>query len=267
MTSKVNNEPRLEPLESGCFRFDCHPEVPCFTECCADLNLALTPYDILRLKNRLNMESAQFLDQYTEPSLDQDHRLPRVRLRMNDGGRKPCPFVTEKGCRVYEDRPSACRIYPLGRATAKSRGGTSSVIERFFLVKEEHCKGFDESREWTVVDWTSDQGLDSYQKFNDLWMEIVTHQGSIGTGDAATRNIQMFFMASYNLEAFRRFVFKSSFLQSFEVDPDTVERIRQDEEALLEFAIKWIRFALFGEPTMSIRKEVLDRMEPPTKSR
>ncbi|MBI4773570.1 MAG: YkgJ family cysteine cluster protein [Deltaproteobacteria bacterium] len=266
MTNPSNKEASLEPLESKHFRFDCHPEVPCFTECCADLNLALTPYDILRLKKRLQLDASQFIDQYAEPAIEQMHRLPRLRLRMNDGGRKPCPFVTEKGCSVYDDRPSACRIYPLGRATAKSKSGASAVIERFFLVKEEHCKGFEESREWTVEDWTSDQGLDSYQKFNDLWMEIVTHQGSIGAGDVATRNAQMFFMASYNLEAFRRFVFNTSFLQSFEVDDDTVRRIRQDDEELLEFAIKWVRFALFGEPTMSIRKEVLAGRERPTRS-
>ena len=31
------------------FTFACHPGVPCFTECCRELDLALTPYDVLRL--------------------------------------------------------------------------------------------------------------------------------------------------------------------------------------------------------------------------
>ena len=43
----------MEPIQHGKFSFACHPDVPCFTKCCSDLDLALTPYDVLRLKNRL----------------------------------------------------------------------------------------------------------------------------------------------------------------------------------------------------------------------
>ncbi len=37
-------------VQDETFRFACHSQLPCFTRCCADLKLVLTPYDILRLK-------------------------------------------------------------------------------------------------------------------------------------------------------------------------------------------------------------------------
>ena len=47
---------KIEPVENGGFRFACHPGVVCFTECCRDLKLLLTPYDVIRLKNRLGLQ-------------------------------------------------------------------------------------------------------------------------------------------------------------------------------------------------------------------
>ncbi len=60
----MNHTEPFEYLEDNSFSFACHPGLSCFTECCRDLRLALTPYDILRLKNRLGLASNDFLDQY-----------------------------------------------------------------------------------------------------------------------------------------------------------------------------------------------------------
>ena len=57
-------EPRKLTPESR-FKFRCHPGVPCFTECCGKTTIILTPYDILRLKNRLRIPSGEFLEKYT----------------------------------------------------------------------------------------------------------------------------------------------------------------------------------------------------------
>jgi hypothetical protein len=47
------------------FRFHCSPGVACFTRCCADVTIALTPYDVIRLKNALGISSDAFLEKYT----------------------------------------------------------------------------------------------------------------------------------------------------------------------------------------------------------
>ena len=63
-------------------------------------------------------------------------------------------------------------------------------------------------------------------------------------------------MACYDLDRFRRFVFESSFLDRFEVDETRAEAMREDDEELLEFAMQWLRFVLFGERTMKVKKAV-----------
>jgi hypothetical protein len=250
----MNSPEPFQFLEKEAFTFACHPGVPCFTECCRDLRLVLTPYDILRLKNRLGLTSGAFLDDYTELQLGEHNGFPAVSLKMEVNERRTCPFITPQGCRVYEDRPGACRIYPVGRGASKnqSQGPTREI---FFVVREPHCQGFQENTDWTVEGWSSDQGLERYNHFNDLWMEIITHRGSLGAGEVIPRKMQMFTMASYNLDQFRDFVLGSRFLTLFELPEETVDRIKSEDEELLGLACQWVKFALFSEKTMTMRKK------------
>ena len=45
------------------FRFECRPGLECFTRCCRDITIFLTPYDVLRMKNALNISSGDFLSE------------------------------------------------------------------------------------------------------------------------------------------------------------------------------------------------------------
>ena len=70
------------------------------------------------------------------------------------------------------------------------------------------------------------------------------------------QKIEMFFMVCYNIDAFKDFVFKSSFLDRFEVEQETLDQIKDDDVALLRFGYRWLRFALFGEKTMTVKDAV-----------
>ncbi|MFH1091311.1 MAG: YkgJ family cysteine cluster protein, partial [Pseudomonadota bacterium] len=94
-------------------RFRCHPGLQCYTTCCADVTIFLTPYDVLRLKNRLELSSRQFMERHTILLSKEKQVIPLVVLKMSDDELKTCPFVTSQGCTVYSDRPWACRMYPL----------------------------------------------------------------------------------------------------------------------------------------------------------
>jgi len=59
------------------FRFKCHKGLNCFTRCCCNITIFLTPYDILRMKNSLNISSGEFLANYTV-SMIGDSGLPVV---------------------------------------------------------------------------------------------------------------------------------------------------------------------------------------------
>jgi hypothetical protein len=224
----------------------------CFTRCCAGLNLVLMPYDILRIGHCLGIPSDEFLNRYTEMRFDRHPRFPMVALKMTDGEGKRCPFVRPEGCAIYEYRPSACRIYPIGRA-AMNPGRAGGTQEKYFVVREEHCLGFRESRDWTIEEWVADQGLNEYDSMNSAWLDIVTSTQSLGEEKDIPRKIQMFCMASYNLVSFRSFVFKSRFLDLFDVGPQLRDRLASDDEALLAFAMDWLKFSLYGMSTMKLK--------------
>ncbi|MEN8142689.1 MAG: YkgJ family cysteine cluster protein [Thermodesulfobacteriota bacterium] len=156
------------------FRFSCHPGVPCFTDCCRQLDLALTPYDVLRLRRSLGVSCSEFLERYVLVEKTDEDIFPQVFLAMVDDGRASCPFVSADGCSVYADRPGACRTYPIGRGAYLDDEGRPADFH--VLLTEPHCRGFAEGPELTVGDWIADQELAVYNEINDLVMTILHHQ-------------------------------------------------------------------------------------------
>jgi hypothetical protein len=175
-----------------------------------------------------------------------------VKLKMNEDEGKTCPFVTEKGCSIYEDRPSACRLYPIGRAFTMV-DGEENAREKFFVVDESHCLGFQEQKPWDLDDWLGHEGVSEYNVMNDQWLKIITSSKGLGTENDMTRKFQVFFMASYNLDKFREFVLESRFFDLFEVASDLREKMTSDDVALMKFAFDWLRFSLFGDKTIQLK--------------
>ncbi|MDH3328819.1 MAG: YkgJ family cysteine cluster protein [Desulfobulbaceae bacterium] len=250
-----NIVPKKLTLDSY-LKFACHPDVPCFTACCHNIKIILTPYDILILRKRLGMASHKFITEYTQPTYLEKTDMPGVQIKLKEdtGG---CPFVTPEGCTVYSDRPSACRYYPVGMADFHEGGSDDAEEEKFFfIVKEPHCKGFEEDKEWTIREWREDQGVDVRDEMNKEWLRLIMRRKSFGyqatLSDAAKR---MFFMASTDLESFRNFIFNSSFLETYEVDDQTLEEIREDDLALMHFSFNYLANTLFGAQGMNIKKE------------
>jgi Fe-S-cluster containining protein len=245
----------MQSIPDKKFRFACHKDLPCFTKCCANLNLVLTPYDVLRLKNRLNLPSETLLETYTTSYIDQAYGVPVVRLKMNGDETRRCPFVSRKGCAVYEDRPGACRLYPLGRAASKI-SEECSAGEYYFVVKESHCLGFNETQQWTVQEWIINQGMDEYNTINDFFMNITAGRWAQTIKALSDRQLQMFYMACYSLDEFRRFVFETTFLDKFDIAQDVLDHIKTDNMKLMAFAFQWLKFSLFGEKTLKIRQHL-----------
>lgn len=241
-------EEGIRVLAEGTLKFSCHPKIPCFTACCADLHLVLTPFDILRMKRRLQLPSGEFIKQYTESHEGRESIFPLMRLKMRDDEGRRCPLVSPKGCTIYEDRPGACRLYPLGRAAASGLSGREEG-EFYFLVDESHCLGFREEKEWTVEEWIQDQGVRLYNEMNRPWMEIVTSKNP-RLNELTEQKLGMFYMVSYNLDRFRDFVFQTKFFKVFDVSPGEIERVASDEVELMKLGMRWLRFALFGEDTL-----------------
>jgi hypothetical protein len=242
----------IRPLRDAPFQFACHPGVPCFTECCRDLRLQLTPYDVLRLRSGLGISSARFLHDYAEAEFDELRQLPMAYLKMRNDLRKTCPFVGPAGCAVYADRPAACRTYPLALASRVHRvHGT--VLEYYFVLREGHCKGFAEKTLQTADEWIRNQGLEPYHEQRKLWMQLITHPRIHRGAVATVEQQQMFYQSCYNLDRFRALVIGGRLVQSFDLSEQELHAARTDHLELLRLAFKWLRFALLSEPTLELR--------------
>ena len=236
-------------------KFKCYPGISCFTQCCGNITIVLTPYDILRLRQRLGLAAHDFLHQYTLPTYLEKTDMPGVHIKLAEDGR--CPFVTAAGCTVYSDRPSACRYYPVGMANFHEGAQENQAAEQFFfVVKEPHCQGFAEEKEWTVGEWRADQGVDVRDEMNRGWMELVMRRKSFGLQATLSEPAKrMFFMASTDLDQFRAFIFNSSFLDTYEVEAETRELLKLDDVELLKFSFRYLASTLFGTQDIKIRPE------------
>lgn len=257
--TKVVEPSRLDPETK--FKFRCHKDIKCFTQCCSNIDIMLTPYDVLRLKNRLGLTSEEFIIKHTVKRVDDNSSHPYAYLRMSDSEDRLCPFLNvPNGCTVYEDRPVTCRYYPVGQATLKKR--MEEVIEHeefYFFVREEHCLGYNEPTEWTIASWREDQGSAHYDEMNRGWKELLMRRNLPGKSGLDPKKQDQFFMASYDLDRFRRFVFESKFLEIFDIPAEEVERIGKDETELMKFAFKYIKYILMMEESLKVRQEVLDK--------
>ncbi len=251
---KLSGNP-VQPIQMDLdskFQFRCHKGLECFTQCCGKIDIFLTPYDILRIKNRLGITSGEFIANYTQLMKLKKTKLPFLMLRMKADSK--CPFVTREGCTIYTDRPVVCRYYPIGFGLLKSKevGGG----DFFFPIKEHFCKGYEEDKEWTIRQWREAQEINLIDFYNKHWWDIVLNKKLYASElEPDGKSLQLYLMASYDIDSFRKFVFESRFLDTYDVDEDTVELIKEDEIELMKFAHEWLRGVLFGNPTYGLKKQ------------
>lgn len=229
------------------FRFDCNPAVPCFNRCCSELILPLTPADIMRLVRALGMESDEFIRLFVRFRSCPETGIPRAFLRMVESPDAPCPFVGPAGCGVYADRPSACRAYPLGRGARLSADG---VNVRFFMVREEHCRGFDAGAVRRPAEWLQNQGLNEYIPYNDRYMRLLSMVRA-GGEPLEKRLGSMAALCLFQLDRFRNLIRQMNIFSRLEVsDKRKNDIMREDaagDESALDFAFDWIELAIFGQ--------------------
>ncbi|MDZ7642625.1 MAG: YkgJ family cysteine cluster protein [Desulfurivibrio sp.] len=238
---------QIQPLAADqIFHFACGPELNCFTDCCRALDLALTPYDALRLRRHLQLDSAAFLERYVVFEEDQDEVFPMVYLAMVDDGRASCPFVTAAGCAVYEDRPAACRAYPMGRGLRLAAGEQGrEPRELFVLVKEPHCRGFEMDRRWDVEEWMRDQGLEPYNRASDVLLPLLRHPRILEGWRPSPEQRELYLQTLYQLDNFRHR------LAAGEIEPSAAlatagwppeqETTTMTDEELLPVAVAWLK--------------------------
>ncbi|QYZ66217.1 MAG: YkgJ family cysteine cluster protein [Gammaproteobacteria bacterium (ex Lamellibrachia satsuma)] len=230
-------------------QFQCSKGISCFNECCRRADIQLTPYDILRLKDNLGISGTELLKKHTVPfEMDKDG-IPGVKLRTDDEG--ACLFVTDEGCSVYADRPTACRYYPLGHMAMHEAGATEDET-RYFMIKEDHCMGHNEDRKISIDAYRREQGVEQYDQINREWLQLMLKKRSAGPsiGRPSDTSLQFFFMCSYDVDRLRRYVLNDSFRATYDLEDTFYETVEKEDVALMLFGARLLKQVLFGDKTI-----------------
>lgn len=226
---QLNTEQNLLS-ESGSFCFDCNDALPCFTQCCRDVNIYLTPYDILRLRKVLGIGSSEFLSKYTQSFLAKTANIPVVQLLM-DPQKLSCPFVTEDGCSVYENRPWACRMFPLDLST---------IDGKYRLIAgKERCKGLFERSSRTVRDWMDGQGVGEYVEMDREFQTVMPKR--FKPGAPMNEGLGRILFLAYDLDRFEEILKDDRLLKFYEIDENMLRAARENGEELLKLSFRYIR--------------------------
>jgi uncharacterized protein len=235
----------ITPLKNHeTFCFTCSPELACFNACCRDLNQALTPYDVLCLKEFLDMPSGDFLEKYTEESTGPGTGLPVVSLRFGNSDDLTCPFVTEAGCRVYPARPASCRTYPLARGVSRQQG-TGRLTEHWALIREPHCQGFQNGRTQTVDAWIDNQQIAAHNRMNDMMLELISLKKRFRPKTLMPSEKKQLYTALYDLDTFRDEWFQKDSAVALSTAPHHLDRSPTSDRDLLIVAMDWVKNNLF----------------------
>jgi Fe-S-cluster containining protein len=244
---------------SAQIQFRCHKGIDCFNACCKNIDISLTPYDVVRLKKRLGMTSGEFLVKYTFPYEIERDGIAGIKLKPIDDG-TACQFMTDEGCSVYEDRPTSCRYYPVALLSLR-RQDEFTDRTAYALVQESHCHGHQEDRTQTVDEYRKEQGVEEYDEYGRGWRQLILKKQSSGptVGRPSKRSLQLFFMACYDVDQFREFVKSPSFEDVYEIDQATKDKLYNDDVELMLFGQRFLAQVMFGDEFIKVRADAYER--------
>ncbi len=240
---------------SKVIQFQCRKGIACWNACCSNIDISLTPYDILRLKRRFETSSGEFLQKYTIPYEMEQSSIAGVKLRPVTNG-TACQFMTPEGCSVYEDRPTACRYYPVALLSLRRQDEYTDRAS-YALVEETHCLGHKEPRRISVANYRKEQGLDQYDELARGWRQLILKKKSSGPsiGKPSRRSLELFFMVCYDIDRFSQFVASESFNRLYDLPAQEMKDILCDDVELMQFGFRFLRQVLFGEESIPLCQE------------
>lgn len=185
-SSKTEREVTFLPSRSARFHFQCRA----CGRCCGEYRIVLSPYDILRLKRATRRTTTELIRRGTvritrEPfkkvfgfapvadlfdmfGLSSGDTVPVAVMGFRAGasGKEECEFLSaaidgKRLCGIYEDRPGACRLHPLGCVTAGGR--------RRWFFRRPLCETNEDAKQ-TVEEWVQTSRMRPFLRANARYL-------------------------------------------------------------------------------------------------
>lgn len=157
--------------------------------CCKEMLIRLTPFDILNLAKSLKIPTYEFISDYVV--FLKTPNAPWLIAALKHVKRGECMFKQGKKCKVHPNRPLPCRLFPLGRKD-----------EGFILHKTSYCKGLDSDITFTLPEWLGESEanpfLDMTKEFYKFMEDI---SGKYNLELLSTKKSKMFYKLLYDYDS------------------------------------------------------------------
>jgi len=132
----------------------------CNANCCLkSAPIILNPYEIALICRASGLSYEDLLDIV---DTDRADGFPLVMLPRNPA----CHFRTGTGCGIYNSRPLACRLFPMGRVF-------DGIQSRLVLPGRNRCSGLTPDAAGTVSEYLKTQDVELHIRMADRWIEFV----------------------------------------------------------------------------------------------
>ncbi len=148
----------------------------CASNCCkSGAPIVLNPYEISLICRASTMSYEDLLDIV---DTDRADGFPLVMLPREPA----CHFWTKNGCSIYNARPLACRLFPIGRVYDDAQS-------RFVLPGRNFCDGLVPEPARTVGDYLKTQDTALHIRMADRWIEFVNEIERLSLADKPVTSV------------------------------------------------------------------------------
>lgn len=142
--------------------------------CCHGNNVYLNPWEIAMLAQGVGVTVLDFISNYTI--------LNGIKLKFNGtsifNNKKSCNLYNEnQGCSIHENRPLACRLFPLGRMIQNNESTYMFQGNEFPCNKD--CPEVSFLPKLTVEEYLKGQNVATYEIAQDEYLEVVQNIADI----------------------------------------------------------------------------------------
>ena len=154
------------------FRFHC---TQCGKCCVNREDILMSPQDVFKAANALQMTPHDFVQLYCECYLGSTSRMPIVRLQPR-GSIKRCPLLKDRKCMIHDAKPAVCAMFPLGRAIRIDKEDAEKdelpPMKVEYIINPIDCGDFSETH--TVKDWLESFGIPLEDEYFLKWQKTIS---------------------------------------------------------------------------------------------